>query len=171
MNNRKYKYFENVKKYVAFTEEKCQFCGKNTDCFDGVYFDNDEIESVCIDCFEKKKAEVIIPDYLKNKIKNNVNHKVDELRFTPPVPWIQYNDWNICCDDFSKYLGEWKKEDFIEYAKEENPIVYFKNLLSDYTLSLVDDINILWNDIGKYTVAYVFECQHCKKKTVICQSY
>ncbi|WP_407399208.1 CbrC family protein [Treponema sp.] len=166
-----YKYHKNFKKNVMFSKEKCQFCGSEIDCLEGTYFDNPEIKSVCVSCFKRKKAEVLIPEFIKNKIKKDLNQEIEELKYTPPVPWIQYNDWQVCCDDFCIFIGEWKKEDFIREALDYDPIEFFKSLLNEYTLSLVDDINILWNDIGNNTAAFVFECAKCNRKIVVCQSY
>lgn len=168
---KKYKYFRNIKDFVEFTNEPCQFCGSTEDCLEGIYFDNPEISTVCLKCFEQEKAKVIISDYLRNKIKSDMTIKVKELEYTPPVPWIQYNDWQVCCDDFCQFIGEWRRSDFETAAESENPIEFFKSILCTQTLSLVDDINVLWEDLGKGTAAFVFRCIKCDKKIVVCQSY
>ncbi len=168
---KEYKYFTDVCLHAEFSKEKCQFCGSTEKCLEGVYFDNPMISSICLKCFEQRKAKVNIPEYIRNKIKNNVNEKVEELEYTPPVPWIQYNDWQVCCDDFCQFLGEWKKDNFINNSSGENPITFFKSVLCKETLELVDDIEVLWEDLGKYTTAFVFQCKKCNKKIVVCQSY
>lgn len=166
-----YKYHRNFRNNVVFSKEKCQFCGSDIDCLEGIYFDNPAIKSVCTSCLKLKRAEVIIPEYIQNRIKNDSSSKTEELKYTPPVPWIQYNDWPVCCDDYSVFIGEWEQEDFIREAAESDPVDYFKNLLSEYTLSLVDDITVLWDDIGNNTAAFVFQCLKCNRKIVVCQSY
>lgn len=166
---REYKYFLNVKEQAAFTEKKCQFCGNDDDCLEGIYFDQDNIDSVCLKCFAEKKACVAVPDYIQKRIKYNSHNKIEELKYTPPIPWVQFNDWQVCCDDYMKYMGEWEQEEFIK--ESANEIEFFKGLLDDDTLKKVDDINVLWEDLGYDTVAYVFKCSICGKRTVVCQSY
>lgn len=169
----KYKYFYNVKKEAAFTENKCQFCGSKEDCLEGIYFNQDNIDSVCLRCFAEKKAGVDIPDYIQKRIKYDPNKKIQELKYTPPIPWVQYNDWQVCCDDYMKYIGEWEQEEFIKVSENEskNEIEFFREMLNGDTLKKVDDINVLWEDLGYDTVAYVFKCSICGKRTVVCQSY
>ena len=166
-----YKYYSNTKQNAIFTDEPCQFCGVEKDCLEGVYLEQDGIDSVCLSCLDKKKTEVDVPMYIQNRVKKDSVSKIEELKCTPPIPWVQFNDWQVCCDDYMKYLGEWEQEDFITKATDGNGVNLLKELLDDDTLSKVDDINILWNDIGYNTVAYAFECLHCERIMVVCQSY
>lgn len=168
---KEYKYFTNVKKNAIFTEKECQFCRSIKYCLEGIYFEQGNIDSVCLKCLDEKKACVDIPSYVQKRIKNNVDQKVEELSYTPPVPWIQYNDWPVCCDDFMKYVGEWQQSDFINFFEGKNILELFKNVLDNDTLSKVEDINVLWEDLGYNTAAYVFSCLTCRKIIVVCQSY
>jgi len=169
MNN--YEYFENVDKNAAFIEDKCHICGKNDNCLDGVYFDQEGIKAVCMSCFDKGAVSVYIPGYIKSRVINDVEVKAEKLSHNPPVPWVQNNDWQVCCDDFMLYIGEWEQSDFIKAAGDCDVVEYFYELLCDSTKAKVDDINVLWEDIGYDTVAYVFKCKKCNKIKVICQSY
>ena len=65
---RTYKYFDNVKKNAVFTEQACQFCGSKNDCLEGVYFEKNNIESVCVECLAQSKTSVYIPDEIQSKI-------------------------------------------------------------------------------------------------------
>ena len=168
---KKYIYYQDVKKNAVFTKEPCQYCGKKEECLEGIYFEQDGVTSVCLSCLDSKKIEVDIPKYVRSRIKNSVNSKSDVLKYTPPIPWVQYNDWQVCCDDYMKYIGEWEQEQFKNESVERDGISALKNLLNEDTLCKVDDISILWEDIGYDTVAYVFECSVCGKKKVVCQSY
>ena len=78
-----YKYFENVEKNAYFTETPCQFCGGKHLCLDGIFFEKDDLESICLDCFEKKQIHVAIPDYIKARVKNDADSKCEELQFNP----------------------------------------------------------------------------------------
>lgn len=181
-----YKYFENVENNAAFSNNKCQFCASNVRCLEGIYFEQGrEIKSVCLKCLEKKKASVNIPSYLierlDEEIRKNckhhegvtdiVNEKITELKYTPPIPWIQYNDWQVCCSDFMKYLGEWEKKDFIDKLENGSGINAFETVLDDISKNKVEDMEILWNDIGENTVAFAFRCLKCNCIKVVCQSY
>jgi len=140
-------------------------------CLDGAFFERPEIVSVCLDCFEKKKAFVDIPSYITDKIKEDVDRKTFTLKYTPPVPWIQNNEWPVCCDDYMVYIGEWSQDDFNNAALDGNGKALLEKLLAKYLKNIVENYEILWDDIGYETAAYVFECGICGKKTVICQDY
>lgn len=166
-----YKYFENVERNAYFTEIPCQFCGSDKFCLDGVFFDRDDIVSICLNCFDKKKVNVEIPDYIKTRVKRNKDIKIKSLEFNPPVPWIQNNDWPVCCDDYMVYVGEWKHEKFVNYDKNKNGIECLKELLDEEISNRVENFDILWNDIGDGTVAFAFKCACCNKIKIICQDY
>ncbi len=166
-----YKYFTNVKDHVAFTNQLCQFCGSDRNCLEGVYFDNPDIKSACLDCLIQKRVRVSIPQYVKQQIKHNEQEKTSILMQTPPVPWVQYNDWPACCDDYMEYLGEWNREDFERKAKNGDGINLLKNIMRGDQLVQIDDMEILWDSIGDDTVIFVFRCLICGKLMAVCQSY
>ncbi|WP_289092012.1 CbrC family protein [uncultured Bacteroides sp.] len=170
-NMKQYDYFYNVEKNAVFTEKKCQFCGRNQNCLEGIYFDQPNLKSICLSCFDKRLVGVDIPDYIKKQVNKDSETKIDKLTYTPPVPWVQYNDWQVCCDDYMQYIGEWKQEDFIRESSDGNGVEYFRSLISKDLKNKVDDINVLWDDLGYDTVAFVFRCQKCNRKIVVCQSY
>ena len=29
---------------------------------------------------------------------------------------IPFNNWQVCCDEYMQYIGEWEQEDFIKEA-------------------------------------------------------
>ncbi|MCK4261153.1 MAG: CbrC family protein [Halanaerobiales bacterium] len=183
-----YKYFDNVLKNAEFTEEKCQVCSTEKKCLEGEYFDQgSEVTSVCLECLNKGMITVDIPQFIKDRIylhiEGNLVSKskeeieklstqlIETLSKTPPVPWIQYNDWPVCCCNFAKYLGEWNREDINNNSTDGDGKKYLMSILDDFTKSKVDDIDILWDDIGQYTAVFVFECIECSKRIAVCQSY
>lgn len=167
-----YKYFENVKKNGYFTDAPCRFCGKTEYCLDGVFFEqDDDVESICLDCFDKRIVGVYIPEYIQTRVTKNREQKVNELQFCPPVPWIQSNDWPVCCDDFMVYIGEWGQDEFCEYAKDGDGLAALKELLVDELKSCVDSYEVLWDDLGDGTAAFAFRCPYCGKTVVVCQDY
>ena len=166
-----YKYFENVEKNAYFTETPCQFCGSKHLCLDGVFFARNDIVSICLDCFDKKRINVEVPDYIKARVKNNVDSKFGLLQFNPPVPWIQSNDWPVCCDDYMVYIGEWEQDDFNNYSNTESGKESFEKLMDSELLSRVESLDVLWDDLGYGTVAFAFKCLQCSKIVIICQDY
>ena len=67
-----YKYFENAKENAYMTGTPCQFCGTTENCLDGVFIEGDEdYESVCLNCYDAKKAPSKIPPYVAEKVNND----------------------------------------------------------------------------------------------------
>lgn len=170
----KFKYFEDPFKDAEFIdEEECQSCGSRKHCLEGEYFDfEEEVISVCLDCLMEGKLRVNIPDYIKDRVTGKEKEeKVSELEKTPPIPWIQYNDWPVCCNDFAKYLGEWNREDFNNQSEDGNGLSYLLSILDQSMKGVIVDSQIFWEDIGNYTAIFVFECLCCSKRIAIPQSY
>lgn len=168
---REYKYFFNVKRDAAFTKKQCEFCGGTENCLEGVYFGDNSTESICLSCLDNKKASVDVPVYVRERIIKNQISKSDILKYTPPVPWVQYNDWQVCCDDYMQYMGEWQQRDFINNSVDGDGINMLEKILDKDTREKVDDIKTLWDDLGYDTVAYIFKCRACGRITAVCQSY
>lgn len=173
-----FKYFENPLKNAVFTEEECQSCGTDKYCLEGEYFDHgDDIVSVCINCLSQGKIKVSIPQYIRERIGNELGNdhekelKIDELERTPPVPWIQFNDWPVCCGDFSKYVGEWKQDDFVKESDDGNGLTYLLQILEDSSKEKIVNPEAFWEDVGQYTAIFVFECIDCSKRIAVPQSY
>ena len=166
-----YKYFKNVEKNAYFTEVPCQFCGSKHLCLDGVFFEKENITSICLDCFNKKRVKVSVPDYIQARVIDNRDEKVNELQCNPPVPWIQSNDWPVCCDDYMVYIGEWEQDDFTSYSKNESGKDVLKKLISPELLNKVDSFDALWDDLGYGTATFAFQCKHCGKIVIVCQDY
>ena len=170
MNN--YKYFRDVLKNGYFTETPCQFCGSSEHCLEGSFFDRDDnLVSICLNCFDKRKVSVDIPGYIADRVVKKQNEKVTELSFCPPVPWIQNNDWPVCCDDYMTYIGEWEREDFIKNSTNGDGLSLLKELLIDELKNNVESYEALWADLGYETAAFVFKCSKCGNKVVVCQDY
>ncbi len=180
----KFKYFKNVAENAEFIDENCDICNSKENCLEGVYFSGDiDYNSVCLKCLLEGKVKNTIPSYVIKNLEismkkestysiNSMKEKIKELEKTPPIPWIQYNNWPSCCGDFACYIGEWEQEDFINYLNnKENSIVFLNKSLDESTKNKVDDINVLWEDIGYNTAAFVFQCLHCGKFIITCQSY
>jgi uncharacterized protein CbrC (UPF0167 family) len=172
-----FKYFHNPLHNAAFTDKECQFCGSHEYCLEGVYFDRgDEVESVCLSCLQAGDVTVNLPDYVIQKIasvqdENSANESTETLRRTPPVPWIQYNDWVVCCGDFGRYIGEWDRDKLIQESPDGDGMKYLISLLDEFSLIRVQNSERLWKSIGVDTAVFVFECLTCGKRKAVVQSY
>lgn len=188
MNMLNFKYFDDVIKNAEYSDDKCEICGSDEYCLEGEYFDHEEdIISVCIDCLRKGKVTVNIPDFIKERLYKNLKENetgldetklkqklkscVQELEKTPPVPWIQYNDWPVCCGEFARYMGEWDQDEINDNAPYGNGKEYIMNILDEFSKSKIDDIDEFWDDIGIDTSIFIFKCINCSKLIAICQSY
>lgn len=166
-----FKYFFNVEENAVFSNKPCQFCFSGKDCLDGVYFDDPDVETICLKCLKQKKASVPIPQYVRRQIKQDEPLKTTVLMQTPPVPWVQYNDWPACCDDYMQYVGEWTKDTFLKEANDGDGIRLLRTLLRSDQLAQTEDFDALWDSIGDDTIVFVFRCLICGKLTAVCQSY
>ena len=166
---RKYRYFKDVRNNASFTDIPCDFCEANEDCLDGVYFEDGKLDSICLECFQKGKAKVVIPSYISSHINEDALKKTKELSETPPVPWIQYNEWPICGDDYMTYIGEWGQAQFNEFSPDGNGYSLFGMILNDEVSE--ERKQYLWNNLGRFAAAFVFVCSKCGKQTAVVQEY
>ncbi len=182
-----FKYFNNPAKYSVHSKKPCQFCGENEGNLEGVYFEKgDNIQSICLKCLKEGKETVYIPSYIQERLEQNLNENntlsehdirkkvisyIDELSKTPPVPWIQFNDWPVCCADFAEYIGEWDREEIIKNSKDKGGKKFLLEILDEFSKNKIDDFNFFWNDIGINTAIFVFKCISCNKFLAIAQSY
>lgn len=184
-----FRYFDASEKNAEFTDTPCESCGSDENCLEGVYFDELDFdrESVCLECLVQGKITVHLSDYLIDKLKRHiklmnptlqnkevlkaVNQQVEELKKTPPIPWIQSNDWVICCGEFAKYIGEWSQKDLNEASKNNDGLAYFLEILEQDYKDRVDDSDLLWDDLGNQSAAYVFECLNCSQRIANWQNY
>lgn len=185
----KFKYFQNPEKNARYIDEPCEVCGSNNLCLNGTYFDHyeDELESICMDCLVQGKVVVKFPNFLytriydevkkenQNSTEEQIKNKIDTifsvLEKTPPIPWIQYNDWPVCCGDFMTYLEELGRDNLNLMATNGDGKSLLFDLLDEETKSRVEDLEALWNDLEDYDIAYHFKCEKCGKERVIIQNF
>ncbi|RCW39603.1 CbrC family protein [Paenibacillus prosopidis] len=181
-NDWNFRYFDDPLRNAEFIESPCESCGSEENCLDGVFFDEPEFdrESVCMDCLVDGKVKVHIRDYLVEKLERNVKKsypseledkvpkivdiQCSELKKSPPIPWIQQNDWVVCCGEFAKYLGEWSQEKFELSSANRNGKEFQLSILEKEYRDRIEDEELFWEDIGNDTAIYVFECLKCAHK-------
>lgn len=177
---KKYKYFEMPLKYADTELGTCDFCNCERECMDTVYFNRHDVTEnlICFECFDKNLLSVEIPEYIKQELINNlkkygitdieqIEKKISDLSHTPPVPWIQNNEWPVCCGDFALYLGEWDRNEFENHGDGKKLL---SNMLSDDDKKKYD-IDYLWDNIGDWCCAFIFKCINCDRLIAVCQEY
>jgi uncharacterized protein CbrC (UPF0167 family) len=134
------------------------------------------------------RIRVAIPDHLKVELDESIKstfpllddqHRLDllELRIevlsrTPPVPWIQNNNWPVSNGDFCRFLGEWSEDDLTEKSPDNNGKSFLWSILDTNCRNRRSSVDDLWNEIVYGTTAiYVFECLLTKKLIAVDQSY
>jgi hypothetical protein len=125
-----FRYFPTFPIGARFVSEPCYFC-RRTPALDGVWLDFDgDFDGpppVCVDDLVADRARVLIPDWAREALGRAmverhpdwdaerrsayVADRTWELAHTPPVPWIQDNEWPIYEDDYAAFLGQLRRED------------------------------------------------------------
>ena len=94
---------------------------------------------------------------------HRVEQAVDILSRTPPVPWIQENEWPAHCGDFCRYLGEWDQARLTAAAPDGNGLAFLWSILPQASRARRDR-DELWEELGnEWAAVYVFECLTCGK--------
>ena len=112
---KEYRYYRNGE--TAFlTEGICDICGKKRKCCDGKSFEQG-VQLVCSKCIGKRLASACVPPEIAMQVIGpDANEKIEDLRHTPPIVWLQNNEWPCCCNDFMTYEGIW--ETYVLHHKE-----------------------------------------------------
>lgn len=167
---------------VAPWRDDCD-CPEDDPCIEGIFFDDPDVdEGVCLSELLSGRVKVSIPNYLRQHLiqslqasgkktsEEYLDAAIDELSRTPPVPWIQHNEWPVCCGDFCQYLGELRK-----LPEEIEPIVEATTLwevTEETSRQKFTDAQSLWKCINSdWCSGFLFECAVCKKRVVVIQSY
>lgn len=183
-NQHSFLYFPDYEMWARFSEEPCD-C--DSPCLDGAWFDGPDIpEAVCSQDLISARVRNHIPDYLKDQlaqsvalthgdwasdqIRQHIEDAVDRLSRTPPVPWIQNNDWPVHHGDFCRYIGEWDQPRLSAESPDGDGKKYLMSIIEEP--EGVGDPEALWESIGtEWTAVYVFECLECGKRIATEQSY
>lgn len=174
-----FRLFKDFERNAKFTDEACE-PDHSPPFFDGDYFDNEEYEDqgVCLNCLVTGLKVVDIGDYVRSKIEKNAPAALDAQRFvkelerTPPVPWIQYNDWAFCCGEPMQYRGEYSNDsDFNDSELKEIPQNLW-SIVNDDGKQQAGSFEALQDSIENgMTACFIFKCLKCKRFEAVCQSY
>jgi hypothetical protein len=187
LNEYSFRYLSRPEQNIAFSEIECQ-CGF-IPCLDTTWFNQPDLpESVCIDDLVSGKVHVEIPQWIVEELRTSVktyhpewneseiDHdvilKTDELSRTPPVCWLQSNEWPIRNGDYCRYLGEWRLEKWVE--------LYPDVKIDELVWGLLDQKSrMAWklkehfheSLLSGWTVTFVFQDISTSDIVVIDQSY
>lgn len=179
-------YFPIYPEGVRLAKAGCKDCNRE-ECLEGVYFDvSPAWEAVCIEALVRGAQTVNIPLYLVGRLRasvaetysdwpkprqdEHVSAAIQTLARTPPVPWVQANNWAICHGDFCAYLGEWGQSRLNQGSQSGNGKEYLRSIIEQP--ELIHDFDSLWEDIDSgWAVIYVFECLTCQRRIGVDQSY
>ena len=138
-------YFPDYERWARFTDLPCDGC-QGTPCLDGICFDqSSDLQAVCVSCLVSGRIIDSLPDGLpirfrssvermhaewtEAQITHHVQERLERLTRTPPIPWVQNNEWVFCGDDFAHYLGEQTQEDLNAMAPDGNGLAYLAQLI------------------------------------------
>jgi uncharacterized protein CbrC (UPF0167 family) len=173
-----FRFFRDFERNAKFTDEPCA-PGHQPPFFDGTYFDGEyEDEGVCLDCLVSGRKVVEIESYLRSKIEKYAQTQSDaariiqELERTPPVPWIQYNDWPFCCHEPMQYRGEYSSESHFEDSELDEFAQNLWGMVDEQGKLQAGDFASLQGSIEDgMTACFIFKCLHCGRFAAVCQSY
>ena len=171
-----FKYFKDFKRNAIFVDTPCDK-GHESPFLDGEYFDgNYEDQGICVECLIKGRKVVHIQKLLRDNlykcVADNADRVIWELERTPPVPWIQYNNWPLCCSDAMQYRGEYSTSNTFDddelYGMPDvlwNIIDEIGKLQANNYKSLIQSLN------EGMSACFIFKCLKCGRFEAVCQSY
>jgi uncharacterized protein CbrC (UPF0167 family) len=179
-----FKYFRDYQIWAKFSPKRCDVCHGDA-CLEGIYFDqSSDLEAVCLSCLTTGKIRVSIPTYLINRLTMKMQHAhpdwsedlvsthiielTEALSLTPPVPWVQNNEWPICTDDFACYIGEANQDRLNRMASDGNGLDYLRQITEKEIL----DIQGTWDAIAsEWVTVFLFECLETEEIIAIVQAF
>jgi hypothetical protein len=177
-----FRYFPSFPRGARFTTEPCYFCGR-TPTLDGVWLDfDDDFDDpppVCVDDLVAGRVRVAIPQWVRDALacavheshpewdatrqSNYVTERTEELAHTPPVPWIQENEWPVCADDYAVFLRQLTREDL--ERRHEGPAggkAALQRIMAEQRpnwQSGPEALDVWWDRLGGFLRLYAFACE------------
>lgn len=175
---KKFRLYNHLKKNAVFTDNYCDK-GHKGPFLDGDYFDSEyDGQGVCLNCLETGEKTVSIQKYMVLKIgkytksPQDVEQIIRELERTPPVPWIQYNDWSFCCNGPMQYQGEHSTDvQFKSNDLKEFPEMLWEIADENGKKQAGNPDALLASINNGFTACFIFKCQKCSRFEAVCQTY
>jgi hypothetical protein len=183
-----FRYFPDYKRWARFSTEECK-CENNALCLQPAYFDDSNVKHpVCVTDLVKGNVRVRIPSRLQGQLKASLEGRypqwtiseieqaattlIEELSRTPPVPWIQGNEWPILDGDFCRYLGEWNLQKWNELTIDGSGAELLWSSLEPSCHERRNDVDDILKEMeAGWTVIYVFESMSSQQMIAVDQSY
>ncbi len=188
-----FEYFPTFPEGAQLRAEACEYCGR-TPAIPAVRLKRapgeENAQAACADCLRAGRAsaripqwvqrelaqavDVAHPDWSQNQRADLVASRIDKLAHTPPVPWLQNNEWPICGDDFARYIGELTRERLLqEHGGLERAKValcaIIEEVRPEWVLS-VEDIATAWEQLGNFVAIFLFHCPDNPKTLYVLQT-
>ena len=176
-----FRYFPGFPEGAVFDTRPCHFCG-TVPALDGAWLDfeedYDDPPPVCIEDLLADKARVARPNWVSHELANRVAarhsdwsaeqqeryvaERTSELAHTPPVPWLQENEWPVCSDDYAKYAGEITRDTLLaQYGGAGAAHATLQKIMSQERpkwLLDAEQLEVWWQRLGDFLRVYRFHC-------------
>lgn len=175
---------------ASFDARPCAFCG-GTPALDGVWLDFDEDYDdpppVCVEDFLRGRARAAIPAWIQRELADHVTiahpewddqrkaayvaTHTDELSHTPPVPWLQENEWPVCADDYAQFDGELTRERLQKrYGGLKEAKAALRKIFEDLRPAWQqsdESLDAWWQRLGGLLRIYAFRCPGDEERYVL----
>jgi uncharacterized protein CbrC (UPF0167 family) len=183
-----FKYFPDYLQWARFADQPCD-CPQQEPCLDGLCFGDIAVpDSVCLSDLVLGTIRVEVGDHLKRDLTESIRSSfpewsdtqiaehaiqvIDLLSRTPPVPWVQENNWPVCHGDFCRYIGEWSQEQITEASSDGSGLAYLMSILYEVDRMPIGDPEGLWASIATgWTTVFMFECLTCNGRIAVEQNF
>ncbi|MBF6590828.1 MAG: CbrC family protein [Ktedonobacterales bacterium] len=188
-----FEYFPTFPEGAQLHAEACEHCGRSP-TIPAVRLERtpgeDNATATCADCLRAGRARAPIPQWVKRALARAVDvahpdwsHKqrtdlvasrIDKLAHTPPVPWLQNNEWPVCHDDFARYMGELTHERLLqEHGSAERAKGVLRAIIEEVRPEWVltmEDIETAWEQLGNFVAVFLFHCSDHAKTIYVLQT-
>jgi uncharacterized protein UPF0167 len=176
-----FRYFPTFPEGARFDARPCAFCGA-TPALDDVWLDVDEDYDdpppVCVADLLRDRARVAIPAWIEQDLADQVATahpewddqrkaayvaaRTAELAHTPPVPWVQENEWPVCADDYAGFDGELTRERLEHrYGGPREAQAALGRIIADLRPAWqlnAESLDAWWQRLGGFVRVYAFRC-------------
>jgi uncharacterized protein CbrC (UPF0167 family) len=107
-------------------------------------------------------VEALHPDWSIEQRSSYVAARIAELSRSPPIAWIQNNEWPVCGEDFAAYVGELTREGLErQYGGIEPGNAALRRIIEQERPAWPEDEETLewhWSELGNFLAKFVFRC-------------
>lgn len=170
-----FRYFPRFPESARLDAGNCAYCGASPTIPGGRLAPR---VAACAECVRSGRAQQPVPRWIQQALAHAVaaSHsdwsqerqaawgaqRVAELAATPPIAWLQNNEWPVCQDDFAVFAGELSQARLLEtHRSPERSRAALRDIVQaarpDWELD-AEDVAALWEQLGNFVAIYVFRC-------------